>query len=215
MDAAAAVRILLRRNGLSLKEASPHGSSPAPSRDAAPRPVPGAPAWRGRGCCFRTCSTPERRPTVARRPLPPPIRPAPAEARGDGCADVGERDLAVLGKVEGAGRRLFQRQQVQLGEVVDVHGGPSVQAAADDAHRAMRARLLDQERDLDALRVRSLAHAVDQGRADDHCAHALGGSREHRCIEAHGGPAWRARRRRACPRRRSPPRRCCRGHRRR
>ena len=59
--------------------------------------------------------------------------------------------------------------------------GPSVEAAANNAHRTLRARLFDQERDLDAVRVESFAHAIDQRRTDDHRAHTTGRRRKHHC----------------------------------
>src|ERR1043165_396579 len=58
--------------------------------------------------------------------------------------------LAVLGVEQRAGLRLFERQQIEIGDVRDVHMPPDVQAPPDMTRRAVLARDIDQLRQLHA-----------------------------------------------------------------
>src|SRR4051794_10107610 len=60
----------------------------------------------------------------------PGLRLAKLERRCDRGGHVPERRLTALGEKERARRRLRQGQPVQLGDVVDMHVGPDIQAPA-------------------------------------------------------------------------------------
>jgi hypothetical protein len=63
----------------------------------------------------------------------------------NGIADLRERGFAVLDEVERAGRGAMQGQQVQLGDVFDMHVRPAVDTLTDNAHHVRFARLVHQQ----------------------------------------------------------------------
>src|SRR6185436_16891086 len=77
---------------------------------------------------------------------------APAEPKhpADRLGDLAVRILAVLGVVERASRRLFERAHVQRHQVVDVDVRPDILAAADVHPGAVFFRQRNQPRYLDA-----------------------------------------------------------------
>ena len=116
----------------------------------------------------------------------------------DGRADLAHRILAIFGKIESASRRLFQRQQVERGQVVDMDIRPDIGPGAGMFRDPVFARQRDQPRHLHAVRFQPLAEPVDQRRTQYHRAHPVRGGGQDIPVQRHTRGAIRRRRQRCC-----------------
>jgi hypothetical protein len=106
-----------------------------------------------------------------------------AEPLGDRSSNVAERRLTVFGEVERARRPVEQHADIQIGHVVDVHVRPDVEALADDLHDSLLAGVGDEKRDLHAVGIEPIPHAVDEARANHRRSDSALRRREHREVE--------------------------------
>src|SRR5450830_425534 len=90
------------------------------------------------------------------------------KAAGNRLADIEVGGFAVFEEIEGAGRGFAQGQQVELGDIQDMHVGPTVHPCTDDAHYAVFLRLLHQPGNLHAFLMYARTCAVDGAGADHH-----------------------------------------------
>src|SRR5262245_41040211 len=102
----------------------------------------------------------------------PGLRRAQLQAARDRGTDVAIGSLAILVEIEGTRWCLLERQAIDVGHVLDMDIRPDVQALADMAHHARRARTPGETRYLRAVAREAKTIAVDHGRAHDDGAHA-------------------------------------------
>src|SRR6266404_1968447 len=93
----------------------------------------------------------------------PVLRLAHVERVSDGGRHVAEHRFAAFDEIERAGRRLFQREAIELDDIVDMHVRPDVAAATHMTHNAAFLRLTQETRQLYALGARYGAMSIDQG----------------------------------------------------
>ena len=90
----------------------------------------------------------------------------------------------MLGKVERTGRRRLERQQIQAGQVVNVHMRPDVFARPDMRRHTTTARQIDQPGHLHAVRFDAGTASVNKTRADNDRMHTLARTGQNVAIQS-------------------------------
>ena len=162
--------------------------------DAAPSPARGVRAPRAPGCSSPWCSWLRLAP-LGRRIRERHRRGALAQTEhaADRLAGLAHRVLAIRDIVESAGRRLVQREQIQVDQIVDVHVRPDVLTAADVHGHAVLLGQRDQPWHLDAACVDPAPGPVDQARAKHHRTHASSSRGQHGIVQRYPRGAARQR----------------------